>query len=137
MANKAKQKGTTFETAIRKYLEPYGFELRRTALSGAKDVGDLEITKPFLAIVEAKAYKKDLTEGQENEFRQQTEVETQNYKNDFKIEGGVKGLLCTKSTGQSIARSRLQFYSKRYNCWTTVRLSDFAKHWQEIIEDIR
>lgn len=137
MANKMRQKGTTFETAVKKYLEQFNITSRRTAMSGAKDVGDLEITEPFLAIVEAKAYKSALTEGQEKEFRSQTEVEQTNYKEAFRINDAVKGLLITKSTGQSIARSRVQFYSKRYNCWIETRLSDFVEHWEEMIDDIR
>lgn len=137
MANKAKAKGTTFETAVKKYLEANGITSRRTALSGAKDTGDLEITEPFLAIVEAKAYKSALTEGQEKEFRSQTEVEQVNYKEAFRITDDIKGLLVTKSTGQSIARSRVQFYSKRYNCWIETRLSDFVEHWKEMLDDIR
>lgn len=137
MANKMRVKGTTFETAVKKYLEEHGITSRRTAMSGAKDVGDLEITEPFLAIVEAKAYKNALTEGQETDFRSQTEVEAANYKEAFRIEDDVKGLLCTKSTGQSIARARVQFYSKRYNCWTEVRLGDFVEHYKEMLDDIR
>lgn len=137
MANKMRQKGTTFETAVKKYLEVNGLTSRRTCLTGSKDIGDLEITEPFLAIVEAKAYKNALTEKQEEEFRSQTEVEQLNYKEAFRIPGDVKGLLITKSTGQSIARSRVQFYSTRYNCWVEVRLGDFVKCYKEILDDIR
>lgn len=137
MANKQKAKGTAFETAVKKLLLENGIESRRLALSGSKDVGDLEITEPFLAIVEAKAYKNALTEKQEEEFRSQTEVEQLNYKEAFRVPGDVKGLLITKSTGQSIARSRVQFYSTRYNCWVEVRLGDFVKCYKEILNDIR
>ena len=135
--NKAKAKGTSFETAVKKYLLEHGIESRRLALSGAKDVGDLEISSPFIAIVEAKAYKNALTEGQELEFRSQTEVEQKNYKDAFRINNDVKGLLCTKSTGQSIARARVQFYSTRYNCWVETRLGDFVAHYKEMLDDIR
>lgn len=137
MANKMKAKGTTFETATKKYLEEHGFEARRTALSGAKDVGDLEITKPFLAIVENKAYKGELTESQETEFRKQTEVETVNYKEAFKIKEDVKGLFFVKTPGQSIARTKVSFYSKRYDCWMSMRLYEFVEHWEKLIDDIR
>ena len=125
MGNKQKAKGTSFETAVKKLFLENNIESRRLALSGAKDIGDLEITKPFLAIVEAKAYKNALTEKQEEEFRSQTIVEQANYKEAFRISEDVKGLLITKSTGQSIARSRVQFYSLKYNCWVEVRLGDF------------
>ena len=137
MANKAKMKGTTFETATKKYLEEHGFEARRTALSGAKDTGDLEITKPFLAIVENKAYKGELTESQETEFRKQTEVEAINYKEAFRIQEDVKGLFFVKTPGQSIARTKVSFFNKRYNCWVSVKLNEFVEHWQDFIDDIR
>lgn len=137
MGNKQKAKGTSFETAVKKLFLENNIESRRLALSGAKDIGDLEITKPFLAIVEAKAYKNALTEKQEEEFRSQTIVEQANYKEAFRISEDVKGLLITKSTGQSIARSRVQFYSLKYNCWVEVRLGDFIKCYKDIIDDIR
>lgn len=137
MANRAKAKGTTFETACKKYLEEYGIDARRTALSGAKDIGDLEITSPFRAIVENKAYKGELTEKQEIEFRRQTEVEAVNYKEALRLDEDVKGLFFVKTPGQSIARTKVSFYSKRYNCWLSMRLYEFVEHWQDLIDDIR
>lgn len=42
MANRAKQKGTSFETAIRIYLNESGFEnAQRTVLKGGGDTGDI------------------------------------------------------------------------------------------------
>lgn len=42
MSNKAKQKGTSFETLIREYLNEAGFkEARRVALQGGGDTGDI------------------------------------------------------------------------------------------------
>ena len=42
MANKAKQKGTSFETLIRQYLNDNGFkEAQRTVLKGGGDTGDI------------------------------------------------------------------------------------------------
>ena len=137
MANKAKQKGTAFETATKKYLEEHGFQARRTALTGAKDVGDLEIVEPFLAIVENKAYKGELTESQEVEFRKQTEVEAVNYKETFRIDKDVKGLFFVKTPGQSIARTKVSFFNTRYNCWMSVKLYEFVEHWKNFIDDIR
>lgn len=137
MANKAKMKGTTFETATKKFLEEHGFEARRTALSGSKDIGDLEITKPFLAIVENKAYKGELTESQEIEFRRQTEVEAVNYKEAFRISEDVKGLFFVKTPGQSIARTKVSFFNTRYNCWMSMKLYEFVEHWEDLIDDIR
>lgn len=137
MANLKKQKGTTYETACRKYLEEFGFKARRNALSGASDIGDLEISEPFLAIVENKAYKGELTEKQETLFRQQTEVEAKNYKELFKLDSDVKGLLFVKTPGQSISRTKVSFYSKRYDCWMSMRLYEFVEHYDKIIDDIR
>ena len=42
MGNKHKAKGTSFETAIREYLNEKGFtKARRTALEGGQDKGDI------------------------------------------------------------------------------------------------
>ena len=42
VGNRAKQKGTSFETLIKEYLWSVGFEsAHRTALSGANDTGDI------------------------------------------------------------------------------------------------
>ena len=42
MANKAKQKGTSFETLVRQYLNNNGFkEAQRTVLKGGGDTGDI------------------------------------------------------------------------------------------------
>lgn len=137
MANKKRQKGTTYETQTKKYLEEFGIEARRTAMSGSKDVGDLEITAPFLAIVENKAYKNELTDSQIQEFREQTRIEAINYKEAFRISDEVKGLLFVKNPGKSIARTKVSFYSKRYNCWLTLYLYEFVEHWKDLIDDIR
>lgn len=42
MANKNKAKGTRAETAVVKFGESYGYGLRRKALTGNKDEGDVE-----------------------------------------------------------------------------------------------
>jgi len=42
VSNRAKQKGTSFETLIREYLNEVGFqEARRVALQGGGDTGDI------------------------------------------------------------------------------------------------
>ncbi len=42
MANPAKQKGTSFETAIKRYLNAKGFKkAERTSLKGGDDTGDI------------------------------------------------------------------------------------------------
>ena len=137
MGNKQKAKGTTYETACKKYLEEFGIEARRNALSGSKDIGDLEVSKPFIAIVENKAYKGELTEKQEVLFRKQTEVEAKNYKEAFRLTEDVKGLLFVKTPGQSIARTKVSFFNKRYNCWMSMRLYEFVEHYKDLLDDIR
>lgn len=41
--NKAKAKGTNFESLIKNYLLEEGFDADRQILSGAKDVGDIKV----------------------------------------------------------------------------------------------
>ena len=42
MANRAKQKGTSFETSIKRYLNSKGFKkAERTVLKGGEDTGDI------------------------------------------------------------------------------------------------
>ncbi len=43
MSNRAKQKGTSWETAIVNWLNERGLRARRLALAGAKDEGDIEV----------------------------------------------------------------------------------------------
>lgn len=137
MANKQKAKGTTFETATVRFLREAGFDLDRSALHGSSDIGDILIRKPFIAIVENKAYKGELTEKQEVLFRKQTEVEAQNYKEAFRLTEDVKGLLFVKTPGQSIARTKVSFFNKRYNCWMSMRLYEFVEHYKDLLDDIR
>lgn len=41
--NRAKQKGTAFETAVVNYLKERGLDARRKVLAGAKDEGDIDV----------------------------------------------------------------------------------------------
>lgn len=43
MANRAKQKGTSFETAVVNWLAIHGIAARRLPLAGNKDQGDIEV----------------------------------------------------------------------------------------------
>lgn len=43
MANRAKAKGTSFETAIVNWFVAQGIEARRLPLAGSKDEGDIEV----------------------------------------------------------------------------------------------
>lgn len=62
MANRSKQKGTSYETAVRKFLNDRGFlKARRTALSGGEDSGDIHgIERPdgHKTILQCKNQKK-------------------------------------------------------------------------------
>ena len=137
MANVRKAKGTTYETACVKELQARGFTSRRLALGGSLDTGDLEITEPFLAIVECKAYKGELTEKQDKEFRQQTEVEALNYQRKFAEGKEVRGLLFVKTPGQSIARTKVHFYHKTWGCWINMKPPPPPPNWETIINDVR
>ena len=60
MANKSKQKGTAWETAVVKYLRDHGWNLvERRALSGSQDKGDIAnlATPRGQVVVECKAEK--------------------------------------------------------------------------------
>lgn len=50
MANRAKQKGTSFETSIKRYLNSNGFlKAARTVLKGSEDTGDINGIRNNLA----------------------------------------------------------------------------------------
>lgn len=57
MANKSKQKGTAWETAIVNYLSASGLSARRKVLSGRYDQGDIEVSHIPELIIEAKNEK--------------------------------------------------------------------------------
>lgn len=46
MANRAKQKGTSFETAVVNHLLAAGIDARRKALTGGNDEGDIDVGPP-------------------------------------------------------------------------------------------
>lgn len=56
--SRAKQKGTSWETAIVNYLKDVGIQARRTPLTGALDTGDIELVEHPNIIIEAKNVKK-------------------------------------------------------------------------------
>lgn len=58
MANAAKRKGTSYESAVVKLLQEHGIPARRVAQTGALDVGDIHGIDPFVG--QCKAYR-DLT----------------------------------------------------------------------------
>lgn len=46
VANRAKQKGTSMETAVVNYLAERGIDARRKVLAGANDEGDIDVGPP-------------------------------------------------------------------------------------------
>lgn len=78
--SKAKQKGTSAETALVKYLQANGFSMaERRALNGSTDLGDITGT-PCLAW-EVKNHKTYSIP----EWLRQTQIETENAKADFGV----------------------------------------------------
>lgn len=93
MANKQKQKGTRFETAIVKELAKHNIKAERIAPHGNKDIGDILVENKLM--IEAKAYKQKITLKQLKNFQEQTLKEIKN--------GGYKiGALVIKQAGSSI-----------------------------------
>jgi len=90
--SKAKQKGTSAETALVKYLQANGFPLaERRALTGQFDQGD--VTGTSCLAWEVKNHKKYSI----SEWIKETEVERINAKADF-------GILVVKPVGVGISR---------------------------------
>jgi Holliday junction resolvase len=91
--SKAKQKGTSAETALVKYLQANGFPMaERRALNGSTDLGDITGT-PCLAweVKNHKAYHIP-------EWLRETQIETGNAKADF-------GILAVKPNGVGLGNA--------------------------------
>jgi hypothetical protein len=58
VSNPPKQKGTSWETAIKNWLALHGYLARRKPLTGNKDTGDLEIEGIPWLVIEAKNVQK-------------------------------------------------------------------------------
>lgn len=52
--SKAKQKGTSFETAVTNYIIAKGIPAKRKALAGALDEGDVDVGSPPKLVLECK-----------------------------------------------------------------------------------
>lgn len=84
MANKSKAKGTRAETKVVKFGESYGFGLRRKALTGSKDEGDVEffsaprLFKPMTIEVKAGKQTANPNRTQLTEWLRQAEEEEKN-----------------------------------------------------------
>lgn len=88
MANRAKDRGTRYESAVVKYLRD-GLEderPERLALHGSKDVGDIGhiFAHGYEGIAECKAHKR-VTTGDVAEWRQQALDERENGDSDFAL----------------------------------------------------
>lgn len=77
MSSKSKAKGTRAETAVVKFLEGYGIEAARRALSGSVDHGDILVNAAIDMVIEVKAGKQTANpnRGQLEEWLRQAEVE--------------------------------------------------------------
>lgn len=76
MTNPSKAKGTVGETRVRLWLNANGFpDAQRRALAGAKDVGDLYVTRNIIAEVKN---VKEWTAAQLNGWVQETRTEASN-----------------------------------------------------------
>lgn len=84
MANKSKQKGTRAETNVCKFGRSYGFGLRRKALTGNKDEGDIEffdaphLYEPITIEVKAGKQTENPSRSQLKEWLKQAQVEADN-----------------------------------------------------------
>lgn len=127
MANKPKQKGTTFETACVKMFKVAGIEARRLALGGANDLGDLEVkTDEECYIVECKCYK-GFSRGKVEEWRHQACTEAVNYKKAFGIQAWP--VLIVSQHGKSNNDSYAHFLSEGE--WMQMYLDEFIRMLKE------
>ena len=58
MTNPARSRGTSFETALMRYLREHGFDVERLRQAGAQDEGDLVVKDGSITILEAKATRR-------------------------------------------------------------------------------
>lgn len=94
MANRSKQKGTSWETAVAEYLSSKGFSCERRALSGNMDKGDILIYSNPRFVVECKAEKSfDLSS-----YCSELAVEVENA-------GGNVGIVVVKAPRKNVSKS--------------------------------
>lgn len=99
--NKSKAKGTRAETKVVRFGESLGLKLRRKALAGSKDEGDVEfyggtprLSTPIAIEVKAGKQTANPTRGQLEAWLNQAKVEAEN--------SGQKCVLCVVRFGRSI-----------------------------------
>lgn len=79
MTNKSKAKGTRGETRVVNYLRKHGFDAKRIALHGSKDMGDIEVgTGSHILEVKAGNQAKNVSRKKLEEWRSQTLAEEAN-----------------------------------------------------------
>jgi Holliday junction resolvase len=126
MANKSKQKGSAYETALVNLFNKSGFRAQRLVLAGANDMGDIELfIEKYIYVIEAKNHKK-LTPKLLKEFKQQTLKEQVNYLMSKASEldpNETIPLLIVKNHGTSILNS---------DVWFVVRAKEKQKKVGEI-----
>lgn len=121
----AKQKGTTFETSLVKYLIDCGFsDARRITLHGGKDEGDIqlgEVNNPRF-VIEAKNYGKDYNYKMIEDFVQEAHTEYRNAHKDQHL-NQYCALLIAKRVNLGVADSWL-CWKNEYGITIRCRLGD-------------
>lgn len=122
----AKQKGTSYETAIVKYLIEHGFvSARRIALAGANDKGDIHIGTPNKPdfVIECKNYAKELTYTQIENFYEEAFTEYKNATDNQEIKHTYYALLFVKRINLGISDSWV-CWKNEYGITIRCRLGD-------------
>ena len=91
MTNKSKQKGTSAETEVVKYLQSKGIEAERMALHGNQDQGDIRVRcDGYDCILEVKTGKQTANPSRADleEWLRQTDIES--------INAGIPGFLVVR-----------------------------------------
>lgn len=118
-------KGTSFESALVKYLIECGFsDARRVVLHGGKDEGDLalgEVNNPRF-VIECKNYSKDYNYKMIEDFVQEAHIEYRNAHPDQHLDKYC-ALLIAKRVNLGVADSWL-CWKNEYNITIRCRLGD-------------
>lgn len=122
----AKAKGTSFESALVKYLIECGFsDARRVVLHGGKDEGDLqlgEVNNPRF-VIEAKSYGREYPYKMIEDFIQEAHTEYSNAHSNNSCINPYCALLVAKRVNLGIADSWL-CWKNEYGVTIRCRLGD-------------
>ena len=96
----ARSRGTSFETALMRYLRENGFDVERLRQAGAQDEGDLVVKDGGVTIIEAKATRRlDTASGVREAL-----AEKVNYAKHRGLDpDDITGVMVWKVPGKSIA----------------------------------